>query len=329
MYEDSENAFKDVLANPDIPKNVRTNIELSLSRVSKVQQKSFTYARVMLDVLYDSNVNYGSIGDYQYGGGTLGQIEEISDTAVELYGNVVNIYDIGDKSGFAIKNAISAYYKDYTQEDDYNLLYLSYSPSLLYSETHYTAELMAVIDTMTLGKKRYLSSYSLAPRLELTHTPTLRSIIHFKYQMKQFIQDAQEDLDANRIELSYGLQDILTPRSYIQGNIVAINEAKVRGDNIYVDFNEYKLNLTYANQFSNTFSFDAFAQLRMRDYKDKSNGFDSVRSDLGGLGNAGFTMKLMPTLRATLKGSYEYVDSNQDRFTYHKYTAMAGVVKTF
>jgi tetratricopeptide (TPR) repeat protein len=59
MYEDAELAFKEVLANPNIPQNVRTNIELYLSRATKAQKKSFTYATVNLDFLYDSNVNYG------------------------------------------------------------------------------------------------------------------------------------------------------------------------------------------------------------------------------------------------------------------------------
>ena len=36
MYEDSENSYLEVLANPNIPENIRTDIELSLSKVSKV-----------------------------------------------------------------------------------------------------------------------------------------------------------------------------------------------------------------------------------------------------------------------------------------------------
>ena len=53
-----------------------------------------------MNIMYDSNVNYGSIGDYRYGGGTLEHIDEISDTALQGYINVTNIYDIGEKNSF-------------------------------------------------------------------------------------------------------------------------------------------------------------------------------------------------------------------------------------
>ncbi|NPA59926.1 MAG: hypothetical protein GXO30_05620, partial [Epsilonproteobacteria bacterium] len=46
MYEDAENSFEEVLKNPNIPQNVRTNIEMYLSKVKGVQKKSFTYASI-------------------------------------------------------------------------------------------------------------------------------------------------------------------------------------------------------------------------------------------------------------------------------------------
>ena len=329
MYEDSQNAFKYVLENPNIPNSVRTNIELSLSRVLKVQQKSFTYARVMADILYDSNINYGSLDDYQYGGGTLGKVDAVSDTALQVYANITNIYDTGDKGGIGVKNSLSFYLKDYMSENDYNVGYLSYAPSLLYKDINYMAEFVLGVDIMTLGGEKYLYTMSLMPRVQYKHTPTLSSILFFKYQDKNFFEDAQEDLDASRYEISYGLQDILTPRSYLQGNIALINETKVRGANLNVDFNEFKVDVNYANQFTSKYGFDFYAQLRLRKYSDYSSGFGSTREEVGGRSNAGFTMNIIPTLQATLRASYEYVNSNQDRYTFHKYTATAGIVKTF
>lgn len=329
MYEDSEIAFKDVLTNTNLPENIRRNIELSLSRVSKVQQKSFTYATLMMDFLYDSNVNYGSIGDYEYGQSTLPKIDEISDTALQVYGNVVNIYDIGNKNGYAIKNAISVYMKEYSDLDNYSVQYAAYTPSILYRDTKYTAELMLGMDVMKLGEHKYLSTISLTPRIEYNHLPTLKSIAHFKYQEKKFAREEQHDLDAKRFELSYGIQNILSPRSYIQGNLIGIKEKKIREGNIYVDFNEYKINAVYASQLSSDYGIEIYAQARERRYKDFSNGFGSRRNDTSGIGSVALSVKLLPTLRLKLKTSYEYVDSNQERFSYKKHTATAGLVKTF
>lgn len=329
MYEDSELLYREVLANPNIPTNIKTNIELSLAKVSKVQKKSFTYATVMLDYLYDSNINYGSLGDYQFGGATLGRIDEISDTALQVFANVVNIYDVGYKNGFAIKNSFSIYLKDYTTYNDFNVLYFTYNPSLIYKETRYTAELVAGYDTMELGKKKYLSSGSIMPRFEFNHSPTFRSIAHFKYQRKKFEREAQRDLDANRYELSYGLQNILTPRSYVQGNLIGIQEKKIRGTNLYVDFDEIKANVSYANQFSEKYSIDFYGEVRSRDYKDHSTGFGNVRNDVAGTGTIGISMSVAKTARVRLSNTYEYVNSNQDRFSYKKRTTVVGLNKTF
>ncbi len=331
MYEDAQIAFKDVLANPNIPSNIRKNIELSLSRVSKVQQKSFTYITTFMNILYDSNVNYGSLGDYQYGGSKLSKIDERSDGAVEIYANINNIYDIGDKNGFAVKNGLSLFAKEYFTEEDYNTVYLSYTPSLLYRETKYSTELALGIDLLTLGREKYMNLFSINPSMQYNHTISFRSLLYMKYQLKKFLQDSQKGLDANRFEIAYGIQKILSPRSFIQSNLFFINENKDRDneDNIYVDFNEYKLNLTYANQLTSLYGINLYGQMRARDYKEYSQGFNSKREDIGALVNVNFTFSIMPTLSANLKTSYEYVNSNQDRFSYEKYIISAGISKTF
>ena len=329
MYKESEFAFRTVLNNPNIPDNVRTSIELSLSKVSRVQQKSFTYATVMLDMIYDSNVNYGSVGDYEYSGITLDQVDEEGDTAFQVYSSITNIYDIGDRDAFALKNNFSFYLKNYSDLDAYDVMYFAYTPSLLYKETKYTAEMILGIDTMWLGDEKYLSTIFVMPRLEYSHSNTLKSISYIKYQKKMFEQEDQYDLDAHKYEFSYGIQNILSPRSYLFANSIATKETKVRDTNIYVNYNEYKLGLTYANQFSSNFGIDLYAQPRLRTYHDYSSGFDSIRKDIGGIGSAALTMKLMQTLRLKIKTSYEYVNSNQDRFSYQKHTTSAGLIKTY
>ena len=314
MYEDSENAYLDVLANPSIPKNIRTNIELALAKASKVQKKSFTYATVLADILYDSNINYGSLGDYEYSGSTLPRIDEVSDMALQAYANLVNIYDIGRKNGFAIKNSFSFYLKDYQDYNAYDVMYFSYNPSLLYKVTDYTAELVLGFDNLQLERKKYLSSVSIMPRFEFNHSPILKSLAYFKYQRKKFDKNAQYDLDAKHYEVGYGLQTILSPRSYIQGNFIFTTEDKLRGQNIYVDYEEYKFNASYANQLTATYGVDIFAQIRNRKYQDYSSGFESYRDDKAGLANIDFTMKLTPKLRLKIGTSFEYVESNQERF---------------
>ncbi|MFT5659393.1 MAG: hypothetical protein ACI9TV_000009 [Sulfurimonas sp.] len=331
MYQDSENTYRDVLKNPNLPSNIRTDIELALARVSNVQKKSFTYATLKGDILYDSNVNYASLNDYTYDGNDFNKSSAISDTALQIFANITNVYDIGYKNGFAIKNSVSMYLKDYsdTINNKYNIQYFNYIPSLLYKESLFTAELALGLDLLEVNSSKYLSSISLSPQLQYNHTNTLKSLMYIKYQKKEFAQKAQFDLDANRIELAYGLQDILTPRSYLQGNFRYISEKKIRGINTNVSYNQLKFDASYANQFTSKYSFNLHAQISSKKYKEFDAGFNSRRQDIGSSGTLGLTMIIIPNLRFKLSTTYQYVHSNQNRFSYQKYTAVTGLVKTF
>ena len=330
MYENAESAFKEVLQNPNIPANVRRNIELYLSKVTKVQEKSFTYATINLDWVYDSNVNYGSLdSEYNINTGTLPATQKISDNALQLYGDVTNVYDIGDKNGYAVKNRVIAYMKKYAQESAYNVSYISYTPSILYSQTASLIELAISLDNLFLADKNYLQSFSVIPRYEFSHTTTLRSIAYFKYQRKYFQQENAKNLDSNHYELSYALQKILSPRSYIEGKIIGTNEGKVQGSRVDVDYMEYRADISYANQFTPTYAANIFTEYRKRDYSDYSTLFASTRADNAGTAAVDLNAKVLPSVRLHLKGMYTRVESNQKRYAYEKYTVTFGLNKIF
>lgn len=330
MYENAQIAFEEVLANPNIPQNVRTNIELYLAKVTNVQKKSFTYATVNLDWMYDSNVNYGSLdSEFNINTGTLPSDPELSDSAGEFYGDIINIYDIGDKNGFAIKNRLVGYVKDYFKESDYDIGYIAYTPALLYTQTASLMELGVTFDNLFIASKNYLQTLSLTPRYEYSHTTTLKSIAYFKYQRKYFQEEGTKDLDSNHYELSYAMQKVLTPRSYIQAALIGINEAKVQGNRVDVDYMEYRANLAYANQFTTRYGANLSAEYRKRDYSDYSSIFGSTRVDDGVAVAAGANAEIFYAFRLGLKGTYSRVESNQNRYSYEKYTISLGLNKTF
>ncbi len=137
-------------------------------------------------------------------------------------------------------------------------------------------------------------------------------------------------MDANRYEGSYGLQKILSPRSYIRGDIYYIGERKRHGsDNIYVNFNEYKLHAFYADKLSYRYSMNIFVEMRDRKYKDYSNGFGNTREDRSYKGYATLSVTLLKELRLNTRLGYETVRSNEERFSYQKYTASLSLLKTF
>jgi len=330
MYKESESAFRSVLENPNIPQNVRTNVELYLSRVTKMQQKSFTYASVNIDWLYDSNVNYGSLDSrYNVNVGTLPSEPEKSDRALQLYTDIVNIYDIGDSGAYSIKNRVKLFLKDYSNLDAYDVQYVAYTPSLLYKDPKFLAEFVVGVDILTLGRREYMRSVAFTPRYEYSHTNILRSMLSFKYQTKYFSQKNQSDLNSHHYELGYSLQDILSPRSYVQMGLIGLREQKLKGNRIDVDYQEYKLNLAYANQFTNIYAIDLLGEYRRRNYDDYSTLFDSKRHDDGGIVSATLNARIIKSLRFHIKAMYNRVESNQKRFSYQKYTFNIGLNKSF
>lgn len=330
MYEEAQIAFKEVLQDPNLPKNVRTNVELYLSKVKKVQKKSFTYATASVDWIFDSNVNYASIdSQYTTSIGTFPSTAKLSDSAIQLYGDVTNVYDIGDKNGYVVKNRFTGMLKDYRDQNAFDLGYLSYSPSILYQYTKHLVEVGVGVDLLTIAKQDYLHSAYIMPSYEYSHTTTLKSTAYLKYQRKYFQRTAEYDLNADHYELSYALQKLLNPHSYTQGMLVALQEKKHHGTRVDVDYKEYKASVRYANQFNSTYATELFGEYKERRYSDFSTIFSSTREDSGVTLSGTLNIKVLQSLQFKMSASYNKVNSNQNVYSYKKHTLDFGLIKVY
>jgi len=332
MHEDAKLKFKEVLQNQSIPKNVRTNVEFYLSKISSAQKTSFTYATVSLEWFFDDNINYGSLdNEYNIGGTTLPTQKKVQGTGYQASAELVNIYNFSTSNGFAIKNKVIAFMKHHSNSDNsiYDVDYFAYTPSLIYKTRKYLIDIGLGADTLLIDTKTYMQSLYFKPRLEFNHTPTLKSLFYFKYLSKFYKQDSQKDLDANHYEISYGLQKIIDSNSYVQANLTGLLESKKRGNRIDVDYDEYKFDINYAKQFTSTYGMSLYGEYRQREYDDFSTLFDSIRKDKSYTASANFNMSLLPSLKINLKLMYNRVNSNQTVFSYEKNTITAGITKTF
>jgi hypothetical protein len=336
MFENSERLFRSVLTNPKLPKNVRKTVERYIIKMTKSKPKSTIYLTINFNWVYDSNINYASSKEtYFYAPGkvNLGTPKKISDYATEFSAGIGNIYTNGK---YAIKTNIMTYRKEYDSEESYNVSYKSHALSFLYRNTRHSTELTLSYDILKLSLKEYLNTYSVGPKYEYLHTPTLKSIAYFKYQSKFFQQAAQKNLNANRYVLSYGLQKILSRRSLIQVNLIGAQEkdsADLKDKSklpIYVRYSEGKLNMIYMNQFSSRYDMQFFAEAYKRKYEDKSVIFrNQVREDNSKSASITLNANLAFGIRANIKATYTQVDSNQEIFQYDKHTLAFGMNKLF
>ncbi len=340
MFIKSTLLFKEILTNPNLPQNVKTNVELLLAKISKSQQKSFTHASVSIDWIYDSNVNFGS-NDSHYNitfqAAPIKATDARSDSARQLYADVVNIYDIGKQNDFAVKNSVKLLMKNYMDLHDFSIKYLSYTPSLIYKERKFLAEFILGYDILKLANIEYLRSISYTPKFEYIHSNTLKSITYFKYQEKIHSQKSKYDSDANHYELAYTIQHILSPSSYIQMNVVKTKEEKAHSDKengspntrVDVDYDEYKIGCNYTNQFTSSYSGSTSIEYKQKKYKLNNSLFASIRNDEGYRIGANVNTKVLKSFNLGLKVNYNSVNSNQAPYSYHKYTISLGISKTF
>ena len=99
---------------------------------------------------------------------------------------------------------------------------------------------------------------------------------------------------------------------------------------IYTNYKEYKLNLSYINQFSSMFGMQLSTEVYNRKYEDKSTLFKNpLREDKSGSVNAGFTTNIIYGIRANIKATYAMVKSNQAVYSYKKHTFTVGLSKSF
>jgi hypothetical protein len=200
---------------------------------------------------------------------------------------------------------------------------------LLYSYTKHLVALGVGIDNLNIARHSYLQTLFIKPQYEYKHTNSLRSIVNIKLQRKEFKRVQDKGLNSNHYQLSYALQNILSPRSYIQGKLTALEERKRGGTRIDVDYNEYKFDIDYAKKLDERWSTHLYMQIRKREYLQHSILLLSTRNDRGGKVSASLTAQISNNFEAFVDGSYSRVHSNQTLYSYEKYTMSFGINKTF
>jgi hypothetical protein len=331
MYEDARLGFQRVLNNPALPDNVRVNIELFMARIDNQLQKSFFYGTVKAGVIYDSNVNYGSYNDtytlMDYG--LFNGIQPKSDHAYDAQVNFVHLYDIGQKNGYVVRNNLSLFNREYDTMEAYDITYLSYNPALIYQDLKNTYELNFMFDHMDLHHESYLNSYSVMPSLTHKLDQTTNLIGYIKYNQRYFLKSLDDARNADNYEVSLAYQKLWSS-SYLMFEGSGERERKLKDNSrVDVDFNRYRFNAEYANQFYPTYSAKFEAELSRRSYCEYSSLFQNRRADTGYKAGLTMTKKITPTLYAEGKVAYERTNSNESVYAYDKQTYNLMLTKSF
>ena len=321
LYEDAKLSFKKVLANPSLPDNVRTNIELFLGKISNKLQKSFFFLTASAGVIYDSNVNYGAIDD-TYNLPDYGKFfsdDSESDFAYEAQAELTHIYDIGEKNGFSIRNKLLAYSRIYDTLSTYDITYLTYAPALLYQDKSNLYELSFMFDNMRLDDDNYLNIYSVMPNITHKLDATTRLIAYLKYAKKEYQRTFEDERDAENNEFSLAYQKLWSS-SYLTIRGVGEYERKDSGNRNDIDYDRYRLYVDYAKQFYPTYIAKINTEVNTKRYQDHNNLFKNTREDNGYRAGLTLTKKFSANFYVEARYLYERFWSNQSVYAYDKQT---------
>jgi hypothetical protein len=171
-----------------------------------------------------------------------------------------------------------------------------------------------------------MKTISFKPAIDIFHNNSLKSLLYFKITDKFY---ATKDQNAYEYEVSYGLQKVITNQSLIIANTSYLTQHKKQGSRIDVDYDEYNINMDYINQLNQKYTLELYMEYKNRQYKDFSDLFVSVREDHAKTLSSSLNIKLKKDLNFKLKALYNKANSNQQVFSYKKYTISAGIVKIF
>lgn len=336
MYEDAKLGFNEVSKDPLLPETLRKDINTMLEKIDDKSSKSSYYGNVKVGVLHDSNVNHGIFVEkyelYSVNTNfllTMNGVRPKGDYAVEAEVNFAHVYDIGEKGGFKVRNAVTLYDREYDTLDEYDTTFVSYRPSLVYQEDDNTYELTAIFNHMSLANIAYINSYGIMPSILHKIDENTRVFSSLKYAKTNYLRSIDNRRDSDSIELALGMQKVWDT-SYMVCRVAA-EEVRMSHGGTFANaaFNRQQININYTRELYPSYSARVEGEVERRAYKDHSTVFQNSRTDQGYKTGLALTKRFDPTLSLEAKATYERTFSNQIVYGYDKRTLNLALNKSF
>lgn len=331
-YTLSESYFNSA-QNDRIPETVRLNISRYLAKIEKQSQRGSLNGALIFGLGYDTNVNsapYASSWFVPVFGADFTNTTETVENAYHQEMALLNhYYDSTNKYGFGVKNTLLAYNKSIPGESDYNILYLRYKPSLVFSIQDYKIDAAIQLDTMRYGGKAYLETYGLAPSITHQINPSSQLSAHLKLFKKNYLKSDDQGRDANYIEAGAAYHKLLNTRTAWHIATTLIQERKESGDLTDVSNDAFALKTGFNYQYSTDIRIGGEIAALQKNYLDDSLFFLKKRQD----NNIKFALDVSKILDKdlSLQARAERIQnsSNQAAYEYTKNVFLVNIIKHF
>jgi len=319
--------------NDRIPETVRLNISRYLEKIEKQSRLGSLNGALVFGLGYDTNVNsapYASSWFVPVFGADFTNTTETVENAYHQEMALLNhYYDSTKKYGFGIKNSLLAYNKSIPGESDYNILYLRYKPSLVFSTKNYKIDAAIQFDTMYYGGKAYLENYGLTPNITHQINPSAQLSAHLKLFKKNYLRTEDQGRDANYVEGGVTYQKLLNNRTAWHIDTMLIQERKESGNLTDVSNDMFALKAGVNYQYSTGIRIGGELGAFQKNYLDDSVFFLNKRQDNNIKIALDVSKILDKDLSLQTRAERIQNSSNQAAYEYTKNVFLVNIVKNF
>ena len=329
QYDEAKALYEEVLKEPDLPENVRKNIEFTLNSLDKKSQKNFIKTTLGFGYGFDSNVDNNSSDNLVYWGNIpLSMEDKKSDHVAEYILALNHTYKL--KDDLTIDNRFVGYIQKYNNEYDNDLSLTVFGTGLSYYTQKSKLSLAFDYNYVWLDNSTYLNNYILTPSFDYQIDANLMYKTKLKLIKKDFKQTQYEFRDSTYYELQNSLAFLTQDFGINTFSFTFGTDNKDKGSHYNVDYDF--ASLRYENMYPLTKStiLTNVIELYKDIYKENEEFLygnkrknDKVIYDLGVIQSINKNLSLGATLR------YINNDSNQNIYEYDKYVVRTNIYYSF
>lgn len=323
--------FEKVLTS-SAPEAVKENIRHFIRMIQDDDKKTFGFGSFMVGYLVTDNANNG-LEDVEYKLPGLfnltvsGEKERSNGAHVEQL-NLNFINKLEHHEAFNIQNSFTLYNRDYKDEKEANLRFLSYQPTLSYynieNKSRYSLSLS--VDIFDVGQNNIdeFKAYAFIPSYTKVISNKSSISAYGKYQTIRYDKEQSEDREYDRYECG---AEYLYDKFYTRVTIA--KDVRVRDVRSDISKNNAQFALGYNFMLLNDLLLNAEYKLQYTKYKEQDMLFDSKREDYNHY--TGLRLSKIFTKQDIVNIDYSYIrnSSNQEAFDYEKNIGMISYIRKF
>ena len=243
----------------------------------------------------------------------------VGDTYIDALAVFISQYDVGKRSKFYFKNALTVMNNRYLSESNYDVLFGKLSLGLGYLSGRYNLVTPVEVDHIVFGGASLINSYALAPTLNYRIAKNMSVNILTKFQQKQYIASENSSKDTNNIIVG-GSFSFKKPATVMSVNYRYQLAQKVDSDSndTYLDYTAHTLGGSYSMNFKNRMQATGSFTLRLLSYSDTLLTSTDERFDTQSNLKLGFSKRFFNKLKASLNYVRATTSSNFTLLSYEK-----------